>query len=125
MTENNTEIDAKQRFVLPIVIITVGIGWLLSARHIGPGINWIWVLGLGVAGILTFVMSGGIDKFSIIFGPFFLACSVLAIMRQTGKLELDTEVPVLVILIGVLLMAAQFQAVPPPKWFVPLTKSPK
>ena len=80
----------------------------------------MWTLGLGVIGILTLVVSGGLDKLSIVFGPFFLASSLLSILRQTGTIEIDTEVPVLVILIGVLLLAAQMRMVPMPKWFVPL-----
>jgi len=63
--------------VLSILIITVGIGWLLTAQGYGQGINWVWTLGLGVAGIMAFVISGGIDKISIIVGPFFLTGSVL------------------------------------------------
>ncbi|MBL9094843.1 MAG: hypothetical protein JNL96_26725 [Planctomycetaceae bacterium] len=110
----------KGPLVLWLLIITVGVGWLLSARGIGAEINWIWTLGLGVVGILTFVISGGLDKWSIIVGPFFLASSVLSILRQTGKLPFDTEVPVLVIFVGVLLLIAQTSLIPPPQWFQPL-----
>ena len=106
--------------VLSILIITVGVGWLLTALGLGPGINWVWTLGLGVVGILTFVVSGGLDKASIVIGPFFLVSSLLSILRQTGHLHTDVEVPVLVILIGVLLAAAQTRFVPMPKWFAPL-----
>lgn len=109
---------SKSPLILSILIITVGVGWLLTAKGFGPGINWIWTLGLGVLGILTFILSGGLDKLSVILGPFFLVGSVLSILRQTGRLVLDTEVPVLVILIGVLLLIAQMQFVPLPSWFV-------
>jgi hypothetical protein len=92
---------------------------LLTVRGYGPGINWIWTLGLGVVGVFTFVLSGGVDKLSIVFGPFFLVGSLLSILRQTGRLNLDVEVPILVILVGVLLLLAQMPFVPLPKWFVP------
>jgi hypothetical protein len=105
--------------VIPILIIVVGVGWLLTARGFGPGINWVWTLGLGVIGILTFVLSG-VDKVSVVVGPFFLLSSLLSVLRQTGNLDLDIEVPVLVITIGILLLIAQLPAIPKPGWFVPI-----
>ncbi len=109
--------------IIPVLIIVVGVGWLLTAQGFGPGINWVWTLGLGVIGILTFVVSG-YDKVSVVVGPFFLLASVLAVLRQTGDLRLDVEVPVLVIGIGVLMLVAQLPAVPKPGWFVPLPTPP-
>src|SRR5687768_11820102 len=109
----------KGPLVLAILIITLGVGWLLTAQGIWPGINWVWTLGLGVVGILTFVLSGGLDKLSVVVGPFFLVSSVLSILRQTDRLRPEIEVPVLVILIGVLLAIAQSRLIPLPKWFGP------
>ena len=120
MNSTGSTPSAKGPLVLSLLIIPAGVGWLPSARGIGAEINWIWTLGLGVVGILTFVISGGLDKWSIIVGPFFLASSVLSILRQTGKLPFDTEVPVLVIFVGVLLLIAQTSLIPPPQWFQPL-----
>jgi len=105
--------------VLSILIITVGVGWLLTAKGYGPGINWIWTLGLGVAGVLTFVVSGGVDKLSVVVGPCFLVGSVLSILRQTGNLDADIEIPIFVILIGVLIMIAQMSNIPLPRWYEP------
>jgi hypothetical protein len=111
---------SKGPLILSILIITIGVGWLLTAQGFGPGVNWVWTLGLGVVGILTFILSGGVDKVSVVVGPFFLAGSVLSILRQTGNLGADLEVPILVILVGVLLLSAQLSAVPSPRWLVPL-----
>ncbi|MCC7475379.1 MAG: hypothetical protein IT425_08285 [Pirellulales bacterium] len=102
---------------ISLIIITVGVGWLLSVQNIGPAIDWVWTLGLGIIGVATFVVSGGIDKASVIFGPLFLACSVLSILRQTGRIRFDTEVPILVILLGVLLFVSQLRVIPAPHWF--------
>ena len=108
---------------IPILIIVVGLGWLLTAQGFGPGINWVWTLGLGVIGILTFLLSG-FDKVSVVLGPFFLLASLLSVLRQTGNLSLDIEVPVLVISIGVLLLFARLPAVPTPGWLVPTAAPP-
>jgi hypothetical protein len=120
MTEGSSHRQPKGPIGLALLIIAVGIGWLLSAQRIGAGINWVWTLGLGVVGVATFVLSGGLDKLSIVLGPFFLVGSLLSILRQTGRLQLDAEMPILVTLIGVLLLVAQLRSIPLPRWFVPL-----
>ena len=114
--------QSKGPIVLAILIITVGTGWLLTVQGFGPGINWVWALGLGVLGILTFIISGGVDKVSVFLGPFFLLSSLLSILRQTGRLATDIEVPVLVILLGVLLLVAQMPFIPVPGWIVTLPR---
>ena len=110
--------DSRAQLVIPILIIVVGVGWLLTAKGVSPGVNWIWTLGLGVIGILTFVVSKGFDKVSVVIGPFFLLASLLSVLRQTGQLSVEIEVPLLVISVGALLLAAQLPAVPKPDWFV-------
>ena len=111
--------------VIPVLIIVVGVGWLLTAQGFGPGINWVWTLGLGVIGLLTFIVSRGLDKVSVVIGPFFLLASLLSALRQTNQLSLDVEVPVLVICIGTLLLVAQLPAIPKPGWLAELPPPPQ
>jgi len=113
---------SRAPLVIPILIIVVGVGWLLSAQGYDPGINWIWTLGLAVIGLLALVISG-IDKVSVVIGPFFLLASLLSVLRQTRRLSLDIEAPLLVISIGVLLLVAQLPAIPKPRWILPDTAS--
>jgi hypothetical protein len=110
--------SSRAPLVIPILIIVVGVAWLFSSQGFGPGINWAWTLGLGIIGILTFVLSG-FDKFSVVVGPFFLLASLLSVLRQTGSLSLDVEVPLLVISIGVLMLVARVPGIPSPAWFAP------
>jgi hypothetical protein len=121
----NSSTTTRGPLVLAILIMTVGVGWLLTAWGYAPGINWIWTLGLGVIGVLTFILSGGIDKLSVVIGPFFLVGGVLSVMRQTGQLSIDIELPILVILIGVLIFIAQLRIIPLPEWFGPLSITAK
>jgi hypothetical protein len=114
---------AKGRIALSLLIIALGVGWLLTAQGFLPGINWIWTLCLGISGVVTFVMCGGIDKVSIVVGPFFLASSVLSVLRQSGQLSENTEMPIIVILVGVLLLLAQLPLVPTPAWLKPMPQS--
>ena len=61
---------------------------------------------------------GGFDKVTVAIGPFFLIASILSVMRQTGRLAMNIEVPVLVIAAGVLLLVAQSKSIPAPKWLI-------
>jgi hypothetical protein len=107
------------------MIIIVGFGWLLSAAGYAPGINWIWTSALAAVGVATFVLSGGLDKFSIVLGPFFLVASLMSVARQAGWLSAELETPKLVILLGVLLLLARWKAIPLPSWFDPTPAGPK
>jgi hypothetical protein len=107
----------RKTLILPILLITVGAGWLLTTLGVAPGIDWVWTLGLAVVGLSAFVV-GGIDKVSVVIGPFFILTSVLSILRQTGRLDLNVEVPILVILAGVLLLIARMPVIPVPKWII-------
>lgn len=108
----------KQSLLLPVFLITIGTGWLLSTLGVAPEIDWLWTLGLAVIGVLTFVVSG-LNKFTVVIGPFFVIGSLLSILRQTDRLHLDIEIPILVILAGVLMLIARSPAIPPAPWGPP------
>jgi len=107
----------KKTLILPLLLIAVGAGWLLSVLGVAPSIDWIWTLGLAVVGLLTLAISG-IDKFSIVVGPFFFIASGLSILRQSDRLRLELEVPILVILGGVLMLIARLPAIRVPSWVI-------
>jgi hypothetical protein len=111
---------SKKALAAPILIIALGVGWLLTTRNIVPGVNWVWVVGLGVTGVLILV--GSIDKVTVVIGPFLIAATIFSLMRQTGRMSIDTEVPSLVIAFGTLMLLAKVLPIPLPKWF---TEPPK
>ena len=112
----------NQTLMLPMMLITVGTGWLLSALDVAPGINWIWILGLGLTAIMILLL-GGWDKVTFVASMFLFAISCLSILRQAGRLSLDLEMPVLVILAGVLILIARHSSIPMPEWITPEPKS--
>lgn len=81
------------------------------------GVDWIWTLSLAIVGFLAFVV-GGFDKVTAVVGPFLILASCLSLLRQTGRLSLDVEIPILVILAGVLALIARLPAIPVPKWIL-------
>jgi hypothetical protein len=79
-----------------------------------PGIDWIWTIGLAVAGILILV-TNGINKRTIITGPFLIAASLSSLLRQTDRLSLSKEIPILVIVLGTLMLISNHPKISQPK----------
>jgi len=104
---------ARKRLVVPILIIVVGVAWLLNVMGVIPGVDWIWTGCLAAAGILTLAL-GGVNKLTVVVGPFLIVASVCSILRQTGRLPIDYEIPILTILIGCLLLLAYVLDLPTP-----------
>ncbi len=105
----------QSAIVVPLLIITVGVGWLLTVLHVLPGVNWVWVLALGVTGLLVLVL-GGLNKVSVVVGPFLILATFFSLLRQTGRLNMDVEVPLLVISAGILMLVSRLAPLPPPRW---------
>jgi len=105
----------KKTLIPPILLIAVGSGWLLTTLEVVPGVDWIWTLGLAGVGVLIFAVAG-FDKVTFVVGPFLILASILSVLRQTGRLELDIEVPILVIVAGALMLVARSSLVPIPNW---------
>jgi hypothetical protein len=55
---------------------------------------------------------------TVAVGPFFLIASCLSVLRQTGRLAINMEVPLLVIAAGVLLLVARLKSIPAPTWLI-------
>ena len=107
----------RQTIIVPVLIITVGVGWLLTVLQVLPGVNWVWVLALGIVGVLVLVL-GGMNKVTVVAGPFLILATFFSLLRQTGRLSLDVEVPLLVISVGILMLISRLAPLPPPKWML-------
>lgn len=105
----------SQTLLLPMLLLTVGSGWLLTSLGVAPEIDWVWTLGLAMVGALTLLL-GGVDKVTVVIGPLFLIAAGLSTLRQTERLTLDVEVPILVILSGALMLVARLPQIPAPVW---------
>jgi hypothetical protein len=100
-----------QSIAVALLVIAVGAAWLMNTMGIIPGVNWVWVVGLAAAGLLMLAL-GGLNKLTIVVGPFLIAASVLSVLRQRGMIVIDQEVPILVIALGVLLLLAAMSNLP-------------
>ncbi|MEJ2132609.1 MAG: hypothetical protein P8Y95_13565 [Gammaproteobacteria bacterium] len=100
-----------------VAIIAIGIAWLLNSVGVLPAIEWLWTLGLAVTGVLVLGLLG-VDKVTAVLGPFLLISSAFSIVRQLGWVTLSYEVPLLVIIFGVLLLVAVVSPLQKPAWLL-------
>jgi hypothetical protein len=102
--------------ILAVLVIALGIAWLLDTLNIIPGVDWLWSGGLGVAGIL-FLVVRGINKLSFVIGAFLLISSLCSILRQTGRLRPNIEMPLLFIVFGLLILISLLLPLETPEVF--------
>lgn len=98
-----------------LTLVGVGIGWLLAALGYLPEINWVWVLMFMALGILPLGISG-LNRASFVISGFFFCASIGSILRQTGKMSLNVEIPCLVIAAGVLTLFSMVIGLKSPEW---------
>ncbi|MGF1452271.1 MAG: hypothetical protein ACFB21_09400 [Opitutales bacterium] len=103
--------DAAKRLILPVLVIVFGVSWLLDSLNVLPEVAWIWSLALATGGVLAFVF-WGVTKQSVVVGPLLLAGAVLSVLRSLGHITLEVELPILVIMLGLGLLAAQVLGLP-------------
>jgi hypothetical protein len=105
---------SKEPLILAGGMIILGLAWLLNSFDVIPGVNWVWTLPLGALGLIT--LGFGINKVTFVIGPFLMVASILSVMRQTDRISADREVPLLMIVLGVLMLASYFLPLPLPDW---------
>ena len=105
----------KKTVIIIAVLIMVGGGaWLLNNLGVLPQVDWMWTGWTGVCGLLILVL-GGMNKVSIVLGPFLLVVSVVSVFHRTGAIPDKVQIPALVIVFGALLLLAVLLPVPIPK----------
>ena len=104
----------NKKLIVPVLTILVGISWLLNSLGIMPGVDWIWTIGLAVTGIIC-ILTGGKNKLSYVTGPFLLVASMSSFLRQSGKISIDLEIPLLITVFGILMLIFQISNPNPEK----------
>ena len=107
----------RTSLILGVLLVAVGGGWLLSSLGFIPSVDWAWSLGLAMIGVLVVVLSG-FDKVSFVLAGFFGLASVLSVLRQMGVVNVEVEIPMLVLAAGILLIASRSRAIPLPRWIL-------
>lgn len=102
---------SKPAIAISLLIIGLGVAWLLNTMHVIPGVDWIWVAGLGVSGILLLTLAR-LDRFNFVVGTSLIVCSILAVLRFTKQIDVNLEAPILFICVGVLLLLSHMLRLP-------------
>ncbi|MFC1461991.1 hypothetical protein ACFLQU_00155 [Verrucomicrobiota bacterium] len=99
--------------IAPCVVIILGVSWLLDSLSVMPEVNWVRTVGLATAGALVLIL-GGLNKLTVVAGPLLVTKSACMLLTQTGLLASHSEMPVLVIVLGCLLLLVQTPKLPTP-----------
>ncbi len=114
---------AKQ-VVPPILVVFAGVAWLLNVTDVFPGVDWLWTVSIATIGIIALTF-GGINRVTVVVCPFLITASIFSVMRQSGVLSVDKEVPILTIALGVYWLIASVLNVPLPKMMPPDENEPR
>jgi hypothetical protein len=108
----------RSLIVVAALVTALSAGWLLSGLGVMPEVDWVWTLGLAVAGVLALAL-GGIDRFTMTVGPFLLIAAAGSLLRQSGLLPLKVEFPAVMMTFGLLLLVNLLLPIPTPGWMKP------
>lgn len=106
----------KGPVIMSALLIILGLGWLLNNLNVMHTVDWVWTGALAGVGVIVLAM--GLDKVTLVVGGFLLIASCMSLLRQTGRLTTDVEVPALVITLGVLLLVSHLAPIRKPDWLV-------
>ena len=113
-----------RKYIIPTLVAGFGVIWLLDTLDIVPPLNIVWTIGLLAVGIGVFAGSG-FNKESFPWGSFFIVGAICSVLRQLGMLPLRIEMPLLVILLGILLGINQTSLIPPHPRSIPPPMPPR
>lgn len=113
-----SSMSPTKKYLLPFIIIAVGLGWLLERMNIVSSWELLWTVGLAAAGIYLIVVSG-FNRDTFLSSVFLLLCSFFSLLRSLGYMRLDFEIPTLVILFGVLMAIRNSDIIPEAKKAAP------
>ena len=94
---------------------------MLDVLGVTPPLGMVWIAGMTGIGIAIFA-SRGFNKESFPWGGFFFAAAVCSLLRQLDVLEFKIELPLLLIILGVLLGINQTSVIPAKQTPPPLSK---
>ena len=111
-----------KKYLVPFVIVVFGLGWLLERLNILSSFELFWTIGLAAAGIYLLAVSG-FNRDTFLPAVFLLICSLFSFLRSINFLRLTVELPVLVIIFGILMAIRNSGVIPEAKKPEPKTES--
>lgn len=93
-------------FSLGTTVMVIGFVSLLASLNYLPDIHWVWVLSLLATGGVSLLW--GLNKVSFVVAGMLFASAVGSVLRQTGAIKLNVEVPILIMIAGALVLVGMF-----------------
>jgi hypothetical protein len=100
-----------KKYLVPFIIVVFGLGWLLERLGVISSWDVFWTAGLAAAGIYLLIV-GGFNRDTFLPSVFLLICSAFSLARALGFVRLEIELPLLIIIFGVLLAIRNSGIVP-------------
>lgn len=100
-----------------VTLIVLGSVWLFDALGVLDLFAWLWPLTLALAGVLVVILVG-LDKGTAVIAPFLLAWAGLTVAWRQALLPWPVGAAILVILFGLLMLAAPVMPLPRPVWLL-------
>ena len=100
-----------KRLIVPILISIFGLCWLLAEMKIFDVGKMMWTLGLFSSGIILLTYLG-FSKTTFVVGSMLVIGSGLSLLRYNGYITMEHELPVLVILLGLLMAINTTRIIP-------------
>lgn len=96
---------------LPVTLIVVGAAWLLWELRLFPDIDWI-ISGAFVAGGIAVLILDGVNKNSIVIGPFLIGVGLAWFAHMHYWVSWHIVIPALLLLLGILMLVARSHRIP-------------
>jgi hypothetical protein len=105
------EKDVMRDASIPVTLIVVGVGWLLWEYRLFPDVDWIIALCF-VAGGIAVLAIDGINKNSVVVGPFLIAVGIAWLLHDQYWVHWRIIVPTMLVLLGLLMLVARSPKIP-------------
>jgi uncharacterized membrane protein YhhN len=102
------------KFIGPLVLFLVGLGLLLIQLDLFPAGKVMWTGGLLIGSVCVF-LNQGFNKSSFIPGTILLTLSILSLVRYNTGLSFEMEIPIILMVVGVIMALNKTSLIPDPK----------
>ncbi|MEK7416079.1 MAG: hypothetical protein AAB263_22470 [Planctomycetota bacterium] len=91
-----------KKFLVPAIVVVFGICFLLAEMKMFDVGRMLWTVGLLCAGV-TLLVYFGVNRTTFIFGSLLIIGSGMSVLRYNGIVSMEKELPIFVIILGMLM----------------------
>jgi hypothetical protein len=103
-----------KKLIVPILVVVFGLCWMLAELSIFDINKMLWTLGLLSSGVLFYAYVG-FNKTTFVLGGILIIGSILSVLRYNGIIGYKVEIPLLVMIAGILMAVNTTKLIPSDK----------